>query len=890
MRMFFPLLLSFCLILALKCHAAADDMIYNDIFEQRFEKVRQAVERDPKIIEGKNWNNDTPLYSACETGSVEIAQLLLKKGAKVNVTCDTYSDKTPLHAASREGHELLVKMLLDNGADPNIATCDGETPLHAASARGYSLIVKTLLEKGAATGARDFRDGFTPLHGACQGCAAIDDGKARPAVVDYPETIRLLIKGGADVNAYEASGRTPLAVAAGGLDEKPFGADVSSALAAAGAKAETASPCPKDIHEAIKKGDAAKLQEIIARFPESLLVHDEMTPPLSVAVREKKNDLVAIMLKNGADVNVLGYYDMNNFVRRSTPLHIACYVDNTGAVDLILKTKKADLNARDAAGRTPILVAAEKGFAGIVRMLAENGADVKASTEYLGTALHHMAELGYADVVELLIAKGADVNASRNQGQTPAYCAAAANQKKVVEILKKHGAKGPEEEMKLKIHDEAQRGDVRKLMVLLGQDPKLAGARRAEDGFTPLHAAAVGGRYAASLYLIEHGADINAPDLRGAPPLFYALLHERPNVVRLLVEKGASIDMKAERDWQPIHIAAASGSVPPVSKLMTYMLIAKGADINAKTKEGYTPLHSAAASGNVETIRLLLSRGASPDLKDAEGLTPLALAEKRQQTEAADFLKKFDPKALAAPSTDELFMAAEVGDLANVKKILEKFPEEISAREGRSGNTLLHVASSNADTAMVDFLLSRGADVTEANSFGRTPLEAIADAPFNRNHPKVMKALEAKGAVLGGPRKGAGSRRLNDMGLGTDLMIGAITNGHVAMVEMILKKGVDLKTRSMDKFTFLHYAALAGRRDIAALLIAKGAEIDPKGMRDMTPLYIAAASGDSALTRLLIEKGAALGAVTTEGKTALITARESGLEEIVKILEKAGAK
>jgi len=878
-------------ILFFKNSAMADDIFF-DILKNDLEKVRHAIDGNPKLLELKSLNGATPLYAAADAGSAGIVEYLLNKGADVNFTSDMYSYYTPLFTACYNGRERIVKMLLDKGADPNVADSNGLTPLHEAASRGFVNIARMLLDRGAKTEVRGFRDGYTVLHSACFEYSNIEipgSLKAKSdAVIDRPGTIRLLIEKGAKISAFDFRGRTPLKIVetVGCLD-KSVNENVRAVLSAAGAKSEEAKPCANDVLEAIKKDDAKTLREIISEIPEALILQDNNMPLLSIAIRDGKNAIVEVLLDCSADSNSLSFNDSYGYARHSSPLHVACNVNNTVAVELLLKTKKAGLEIKDGRGRTPLLIAAEKGFDGLVKTLAENGADVNASTSYDGGALHHMAAKGYADIVELLIQKGADANTVNDRGQTPAQCAEAANQKRVLEILKKHGAKGPEDEKKINIHEEAGRGDVKKIAAILGRDPKLVNSKKARDGSTPLHAAALAGYDYAASFLIEHGAVIDAADLGGMSPLFYALMKGRQKVVRLLIEKGANVNMKARGNVLPVHIAASAGFT--VSRLLTYMLVARGADVNARTDAGLTPLHAAAASNNIDTIKLLLSRGASFDTKDKNGLTPLALAEKMHQKDAADFIKNCDWKSLIAPSTEELFMAASVGDLANVKKIIEKFPSAISSRDISGGNTPLHYAAMNGDIDIVSYLLEHGADIEETGPNGWTPLETIATVPFHANHPKIIAALEAKGAVPGGPRRHAGIRDVRETGRATGVMFEAVGNGHVRLVEMILKKGVDMKARSA-QYTFLHYAVLTGRVDIAKLLIANGAELNPKGMDDTTPLHIAAESGNAELAILLIEKGADINAVTRDGKTALIIARENGREDVVKILETAGKK
>lgn len=91
------------------------------------------------------------LYKACEIGNNETVQLLLNKGADINL-----SDKnrvSPLFKACQKGHDNIVQLLLNNGARAviNLSEKNGITPLYVAFAWRHSKIVQMLLECGADT-------------------------------------------------------------------------------------------------------------------------------------------------------------------------------------------------------------------------------------------------------------------------------------------------------------------------------------------------------------------------------------------------------------------------------------------------------------------------------------------------------------------------------------------------------------------------------------------------------------------------------------------------------------------------------------------------------------------------------------------------------------------
>jgi hypothetical protein len=100
-------------------------------------------------VNAQDENYGTALQAVSEEGHVQIVDMLLNRGADVNVSTQDGYYGTALQAASDRGHKQIVEMLLDRGADVNAQGKYHVTALHMASDRGYEQIVKMLLDKGA---------------------------------------------------------------------------------------------------------------------------------------------------------------------------------------------------------------------------------------------------------------------------------------------------------------------------------------------------------------------------------------------------------------------------------------------------------------------------------------------------------------------------------------------------------------------------------------------------------------------------------------------------------------------------------------------------------------------------------------------------------------------
>ncbi|MEX2211880.1 MAG: ankyrin repeat domain-containing protein [Gaiellaceae bacterium] len=134
---------------------------------------------------------------------------------------------------------------------------------------------------------------------------------------------------------------------------------------------------------------------------------------------------------------------------------------------------------------------------------------------------------------------------------------------------------------------------------------------RAEQDELDLFEAAAFGDVDRLRRLLDDGADPNefAPD--GFTPLTLAAFFKRPEAVRLLLERGADVHLRARHEQiqvQPIHSAAANGGSIEIVRL----LLDAGADVDAEQPGGFRAIDAARQESNAELEELLLERGANP--------------------------------------------------------------------------------------------------------------------------------------------------------------------------------------------------------------------------------------------------------------------------------------
>jgi ankyrin repeat protein len=193
------------------------------------------------------------------------------------------------------------------------------------------------------------------------------------------------------------------------------------------------------------------------------------------------------------------------------------------------------------------------------------------------------------------------------------------------------------------VFDAIAAGDVERVRALAQADPS-AVHRRNEEGTSALLLARYHGRDDLVAALLEHATELDvfeaaalgqvdrvrelldqeselarayAPD--GFHPLGLAAFFGHPDVVRLLLERGAEVDAVARNaQVQTTALQAAAASSDTES---ARLLIDAGADVDAAQRGGFRPLHAAAANGNRELVELLLEHGADRSARLDDGRT-----------------------------------------------------------------------------------------------------------------------------------------------------------------------------------------------------------------------------------------------------------------------------
>jgi ankyrin repeat protein len=255
-----------------------------------------------------------------------------------------------------------------------------------------------------------------------------------------------------------------------------------------------------------------------------------------------------------------------------------------------------------------------------------------------------------------------------------------------------------------------------KAMLARGADPNAQNTL----GMSALTIAAGVGNLEVIQALLAAGAEVNGGSQFGGP-LTFAAYDSKPEVMRLLLEKGASIST-ARPDRISILMLAARAGHPEVLR----QVLAKKADLHAVDNHGSTALSYAARAGKAEAARILLEAGAKVDAADVDGWTPLMHAAVNGHDEVAALLLKkgANLKAKDKMARTALLVAASYGDHPEVVRLLVAGGAPIEAKDGK-GRTARALAEGRGYVETARILSEKGARAIPAS---KTPLRTPRQA------------------------------------------------------------------------------------------------------------------------------------------------------------------
>ncbi|XP_078415065.1 caskin-1 isoform X5 [Cetorhinus maximus] len=244
--------------------------------------------------------------------------------------------------------------------------------------------------------------------------------------------------------------------------------------------------------------------------------------------------------------------------------------------------------------------------------------------------------------------------------------------------------------------------------------------------------------------------NVNFQDLDGFSALHHAALNGNTELISLLIEAQATVDIKDNKAMRPLHYAAWQGKAEPMK-----MLLKAGSSLNSQSDEGQIPLHLAAQHGHYEVSEMLLQHQSNPCIVDIAGKTPLDLACEFGRVGVVQLLLSSNmcaalleakPGDITDPNgTSPLHLAAKNGHIDIIRLLLQA---GIDINRQTKAGTALHEAALCGKTDVVRLLLESGINAHIKNTYNQTALDIVHQFTATQASKEIKQMLRDASAAL----------------------------------------------------------------------------------------------------------------------------------------------
>ena len=788
------------------------------------------------------WSTFFALQEACNEGDIAQARKLVAKGADINIA---------LHCACASQGQCneLIKELLAAGADVNSTAVEHCTPLYVAIGK--------------------------KKYGECGGEGRGSRATWVDAYERQAEVVRILLEAGADPNACSGYDRIP------------------------------------PIIEAARSGDIATVELLLNRGADVNGREKSGNGALHWAVAGHHNHIVALLLQHGAEPDIPSverdYVDRagvtDNMVG-TTPMHCAAKFNNPEAAALLIQ-HGADIHAQDEAKATPFVYTAESASVGVLKLIHQHGADIKAPQAIDRLKLRAASALEY---LRYLAETGYPFE------QTNIFTAACTyNKPEVLQLLKEIGQKVPSANSKgesalfnllLHANKNVTQEDIINMISLLVD----CGADISNMGYLPLCYCVDYGYDRVFFRLIELGAPLTSPHpaqkrLLTARASYPRSVEGRQCIMAWLNENHADIVAEEKAEFERREAAEAKNRINKqlIKEAQRGNLdgvkaaLAQGADINYVDEFNNTALSSTYGMHvNLPVTEYLLQNGADPNFcPTVNGKSTPHPLTRCKNTELMKLLAQHGADFNKPGNSGDLFLHT----IAGVNSSLVACALELGAAptltdaEGRSALMMARTT----DSALM-LLQAAPQMLPLTDHAGNTALHHIAmvgpgnfdicptdlsGLPTGNTQPKINTNIT--GAIddmeLAHLYLTAGLSPNTPNKQGQTPLMQAAYNGNLRLVTLLLKMGADATARDHSGRSALGYALISGHPDI----IIRLKQLNAPGGRE-EQLLQAVAAGNTAEVEQFIRDGLSVKGIDSIGPTAALIAALHGREKMLKLL------
>ncbi|XP_077055354.1 ankyrin repeat and SAM domain-containing protein 6 isoform X2 [Siphateles boraxobius] len=347
-------------------------------------------------------------------------------------------------------------------------------------------------------------------------------------------------------------------------------------------------------------------------------------------------------------------------------------------------------------------------------------------------------------------------------------------------------------------------------------------------------------------------AHVDGTDDEGNTALMLAAAGGHEPLVRFLLRKGASVDLRNQHGWTPLMQAARFGHVT-----VAHLLLENGAEINGRNRLGASVLTIAARGGHTQLAKLLLENGAFVDDLDhlcaAEGSGVSGVTGR-------SFLE-----------VTALLAAAQHGHESAVRLLLD-WGADVSFTQKSTGWSALMLAAAGGRLSVTQQLVERGADPDQINVLGKTafelalrhrevkgyldPITTVRPQPDDeKKRPDVFHALKLGNAQLVKEIVEEDPGQVNALNAdGASPLMMAAVSGQLELVQMLVEKQAHVDQRdSVHGWTALMQATYHGNKEVVKFLLNQGADVNLRAKNGYTAfdLVMLLNDPDTELVRLL---------------------------------------